>query len=75
MKEQIVAFLNERCVISQKQRGFVKVKGLSRLTNLLEVFEHWTKSLDEGYGVDVIDYRKAFDIVPHQRLLTWAALP
>ena len=27
--------------------------------------------MDEGYGVDVIylDYRKAFDTVPHQRLL------
>jgi len=28
--------------------------------------------MDEGYGLDVIylDYRKAFDTVPHQRLLT-----
>ena len=28
--------------------------------------------MDEGYGLDVIylDYRKAFDTVPHQRLVT-----
>ena len=39
---------------------------------MVEVFEHWTRSLDEGYGVDVVylDYRKAFDTVRHQRLLT-----
>ena len=36
------------------------------------MFEHWTSCLDEGYGVDVVylNYRKAFDTVPHQRLLT-----
>jgi len=28
--------------------------------------------LDEGHGIDIIylDYRKAFDTVPHKRLLT-----
>jgi len=38
----------------------------------LEVFEDWTKSLDKGYGIDVIiylDYKKAFDTEPHQRIL------
>jgi len=35
------------------------------------VIEAWTQILDEGYGFDVIylDYRKAFDMVPHMRLL------
>ena len=47
------------------------MKGRSCLTNLLETFESWTYELDEGYGIDVIylDYRKAFDTVPHQRLI------
>jgi len=38
--------------------------------NLLKAFENWTEFLDEGHGVDVIylDYRKAFDTVPHKRL-------
>ena len=34
--------------------------------------EHWTKSLDDGYDVDIIylDYCKAFDYDPHQHLLS-----
>jgi len=36
----------------------------------LEVFEEWTSSIDEGYGLDVyLDYRISFDTVPHQRLI------
>jgi len=39
--------------------------------NLLVTFECWTSILEEGFGLDVIylDYRKAFDTVPHQKLL------
>ena len=35
------------------------------------VMEHWTKISDDGNDVDIIylDFRKAFDCVPHQRLL------
>jgi len=46
-------------------------RGRSCLTNLLETLESWTQALDDGYGLDVIflDYQKAFDSVPHQRLL------
>jgi len=48
------------------------VRGRSCLTNLLEAFENWTELLDEGHGIDIIylDYRKAFDTVPHKRLLS-----
>ena len=47
------------------------MKGRSCLTNLLESLEKWTQALDESFGVDVLylDYRKAFDSVPHKRLL------
>jgi len=69
IRDQILGYLNQT-VFTKAQHGFVQ--GRSCLTNLLEVLEHWTSSMDEGYGVDVIylDYRKAFNTVPHRRLLT-----
>jgi len=58
IKVQMTAYLDNKKVISDRQHSFVS--GRSCLTNLLEVFEDWTKSLDEGYGIDVIylDYKK-----------------
>ena len=34
-------------------------------------FEDWTSAVDQGYGVDVayLDFSKAFDSVPHRRLV------
>ena len=42
------------------------------MSNLLITLEDVTESLDEGYGVDIIylDYSKAFDTVPHKRLIS-----
>ncbi len=37
------------------------------LTNLLNFHEQWTPALDRKSGV--FDFRKAFDCVPHLRLL------
>ena len=49
----------------------VFLPGRSCLTNLLESLESWIRAPDEGYGVDIVylDYRKAFDSVPHGRLI------
>ena len=40
-------------------------------TNLLSTFEEWTSAWDQGFGIDAIflDYSKAFNSVPHQRLI------
>lgn len=45
--------------------------GKSTVTNLLEALNVWTESLMHGIPVDVLylDYAKAFDTVPHERLL------
>ncbi len=41
------------------------------MTQLLCVMEDWTKWLDSGKCIDRIflDFQKAFDSVPHERLL------
>src|SRR5664279_3607795 len=69
IKDELLTYLEKTKVVSAHQHGFVK--GRSCLTNLLHSFEEWTRALDEGYGVDVVylDFRKAFDSVPHRRLV------
>jgi len=69
IKDKLMRFLESNDLLCKEQHGFRS--GRSCLTNLLETFENWTKALDEGYGLDVVylDYRKAFDSVPHQRLI------
>ena len=43
----------------------------SCVKNLLEVINKWTEALDEGKPIDAVylDFAKAFDSVPHQRLI------
>ena len=61
--------LDINCPIGKMQHGFMK--GRSYLTNLLEFFEDITCAVDNREPVDVmyLDFQKAFDKVPHQRLL------
>ena len=56
-------------LINPSQHVFLKAR--SCLTNILCFFEDVTKWVDEGSPVDIIylDFKKAFDKVPHQRLL------
>ena len=43
----------------------------SCITQLLIATELWSEALQQGDSVDVVyfDFKKAFDSVPHQRLL------
>ena len=69
IKDHLVDFLFKNNLIKASQHGFLKAR--SCLTNKLCVFEDITKWVDEGSPVDIIyfDVKKAFDKVPHQRLL------
>ena len=69
IKDHIMDHLLTNELILSSQHGFMKRK--SCLTNLLDFFEYVTSEVDRGNPVDTIylDFSKAFDKVPHQRLL------
>ena len=48
------------------------VPGPSYMTQMIRTVEIWSEILDRDFPRDVIylDFRKAFDMVPHQKLLT-----
>ena len=69
IRDKIVLHLSTNHLIRSSQHGFMP--GRSTTTNLLAYLETLTKLMDEGHAVDVLylDFAKAFDKVPHQRLL------
>ena len=66
--------MTSNSLFSRSQHGFLARKSCT--TQHLEFLEDVTYALDQGTDVDVIylDFRKAFDKVPHKRLLKklWA---
>ena len=68
-KDHMVDFLVRYKLLNSSQHGFLKAR--SCLTNMLCFLEEITKWIDEGLPVDIIylDFQKAFDKVPQQRLL------
>jgi hypothetical protein len=70
VRKNIMNHLQEQKLITREQHGFVK--GRSCVTQLLDVLDSWTETIDNGGSVDVIymDFQKAFDSVPYKRLLS-----
>ena len=69
IKEDILEHLLKFKLIRESQHGFTPNK--SCITNLLEFLEEITANIDEGNPCDIIymDFQKAFDKVPHARLI------
>ena len=69
IRDQLVSFLEGNDLIKNSQHGFRNKR--SCLTNLLDFYNEVYDVYDETKAVDVIylDFQKAFDKVPHQRLL------
>ena len=65
----LVTHMRKNNLLSEKQFGFIS--GRSTVLQLIQVLEKWTETLDQGGCVDVVycDFMKAFDKVPHQRLI------
>ena len=70
LRDVILKHVMENNLLLEDQHGFSK--GKSCMSNLLTTLEDVTESVDEGFGVDIIylDYSKAFDTVPHKRLIS-----
>ena len=69
VRNEIVHHMDTNFLWTRHQHGFRK--GRSCSSQLLEVIEDWSNSLDAGSNIDCIylDYQKAYDSVPHERLL------
>ena len=69
IKDEIVRHLKQNKLINESQHGFMSNKSCT--TNLLEFFEKVTAEVDSGNVMDIVylDFSKAFDKVPHRRLI------
>jgi len=69
VRDAIVNHLEEHSLVNDTQHGFRK--GGSCLSNLLQFLDQVTRCADEDACTDIIylDFAKAFDKVPHNRLL------
>ena len=66
---RIFGFIESSNLLSSHQYGFCP--GYSCTSQLIHLFHEWAKALDKRLSTDVIflDFEKAFDSVPHDRLL------
>ena len=69
VRDHLVNHMEVNKLFNENQHGFRSQR--SCVTQLLEVIEEWYEVLDNGGCVDAVylDFQKAFDTVPNQRLL------
>ena len=69
VRQKLIEHLTDNNLVTDYQHGFVS--GRSCSTNLLAVLAAWTETLENEGCVDTVylDFAKAFDTVPHERLL------
>ena len=62
----LLKFAESHKILNENQHGCVSVK--SNFSQLLEALYDWITDLDAGeiYDVVMIDFQKAFDVIPHE---------
>ena len=70
IRDHITSYLVKHNLLSKYQFGFLK--GKSTTLQLLNVLNDWTQTIEDKCSTDCLymDYQKAFDTVPHKRLLS-----
>uniref|UniRef100_A0A1I8BRZ4 Reverse transcriptase domain-containing protein n=1 Tax=Meloidogyne hapla TaxID=6305 RepID=A0A1I8BRZ4_MELHA len=69
VNQRITDFLNTNKLFSDNQFGFIK--GRSTTTQLISTLDEWYEAINNKPNIDCIyiDFKKAFDTVPHNLLL------
>ena len=69
IRDKLISHMLNANLFTDEQHGFVPNRDC--ITNLLLALEDWAEALRFGYDIDVIytDFAKAFDSLPHNRLL------
>lgn len=69
VREEVMEHMKSNKLFSRRQFGFLP--GRSTVLQLVQVIDDWVQIMEEGGVVDVIycDFMKAFDKVPHKRLI------
>lgn len=69
IRDAIMDYMKKHSYFSKKQFGFLPSR--STVLQLLKLIDEWTEALDNGKNIESIymDIQKAFDTVPHKRLI------
>jgi hypothetical protein len=69
IRSRIVNHMDNHHLLNPNQFGFIK--GRSTTLQLTLLLDELTSQLENGYAIDIcyMDFQKAFDSVPHERLL------
>ena len=69
IRDDIMSYMTRNNLFSNKQYGFLPHR--STVQQLLKILDDWTEALDDDTTLEAIymDFQKAFDTVPHDRLL------
>ena len=69
VRDEVMEYMKIHSYFSKQQFGFMPYR--STVLQLLKLIDEWTEALDNGNTIEAIymDIQKAFDTVPHKRLI------